>query len=97
MKLSSDYLPMISGYLPIFPSGPNRNGGNRPAFSGNRPIPLDSEKHPSPNLPIIHGFAPAENALANQSHHQAATLDWQPIVKVEHHRLKQDSLMHSVE
>jgi hypothetical protein len=26
-----------------------------------------------------------------------ATLDWQPIVKVEHYRLKQDSIRHPVE
>jgi hypothetical protein len=28
---------------------------------------------------------------------EPATLDWQPIVKIEHFRLKQDSAMHPVE
>jgi hypothetical protein len=56
------------------------------------------------NLPIfcrfvrpIYRFALAENERANRSSRKPATLEWQPIVKVEHHRLKQDSVKHPVE
>ena len=56
------------------------------------------------NLPIIYRFfrpiyrfVPAENGRADQNHRKPATLDWQPIVKVEHYRLKQDSVKHPVE
>jgi hypothetical protein len=35
---------------------------------------------------------PSVNILRNP-----ATLDWQPIVKVEHYRLKADSIKHPVE
>jgi hypothetical protein len=57
-----------------------------------------------PNPPIfcrffrpIYRFAPAENERANRSSRKPATLDWQPIVKVEHYRLRQDSVKHPVE
>jgi hypothetical protein len=38
-----------------------------------------------------------ENRGADQNHRKPATLEWQPIVKVEHYRLKQDSVKHPVE
>jgi hypothetical protein len=49
------------------------------------------------HLPIIYRFALAENERANRSPRKTETLDWQPIVKVEDHRLKQDSVKHPVE
>jgi hypothetical protein len=106
MKLSSDYLPMFSGYLPIFRRGTqlerSESSVNRQMISQNRQIlPMPPSM---PNLPIIcrffrpiYRFALAENERANRSSRKPATLDWQPILKVEHYRLKQDSVKHPVE
>jgi hypothetical protein len=35
--------------------------------------------------------------MANRSSHNPATLDWQPIVKVEHYRLNVKSVKYPVE
>jgi hypothetical protein len=45
----------------------------------------------------IYEFVPAENGRTDGNSRKPATLDWQPIVKVEHYRLKQDSVKHPVE
>ena len=46
---------------------------------------------------IYYRFALAENERTNRSSRKPATLDWQPVVKVEHYRLKQDSVKYPVE
>jgi hypothetical protein len=97
---------MFSGYLPIFRRGTqlerSESSVNRQMISQNRqilPMPLSM-----PNLTIIcrffrpiYRFAPAENGRADLNHRKPATMEWQPIVKVEHYRLKQDSSKHPVE
>jgi hypothetical protein len=56
------------------------------------------------NLPIIYRFfrpiyrfAPVENARADQNRSKPATMELQSIIKMEHYRLKQDSVKHPVE
>jgi hypothetical protein len=49
------------------------------------------------NSGIYYRFALAENERANRNPRKPETLDWQPIVKVEHYRLKLDSVKHPVE
>lgn len=50
-----------------------------------------------PNSGIYYRSAPAENERADGNSRKPATLDWQPLLKVEHYRLKQHSVKHPVE
>jgi hypothetical protein len=48
------------------------------------------------DLPIK-GISAHAREEKSSRHGQISTLEWQPIVKVEHYRLKQDSVKHPVE
>jgi hypothetical protein len=94
-RLSSDVFRLSSDFSARHPTEQRELSDNRQILP--KPPPM-------PNLPIIHRFfgliyrfAPAENEPADQDHRKPTTLEWQPNVKVEHYRLKQDSVKHPEE